>query len=66
MLGPVFLLIYINDIIEEIDPFTATKLFADDCLAQLRIKSLGHHVRLNETLRSILNWPETFYMSVSN
>ena len=40
ILGPLLFLIFINDIVQNVDPGTKMRLFADDCLVYRRIKSL--------------------------
>lgn len=65
VLGPVLFLIYINDITEGIDSSITMRLFADDCLIYTRINSLEDHVRLNEALKTIVNWCEKWNMTVN-
>ena len=60
VMGPLLFLLYVNDLPSVLDPATACRLFADDCLIYRSIKSLSDHVALQKDLESLHRWGETW------
>ena len=60
MLGPLMFLIYINDITEDIS--SQLRLFADDCLLYLSIKSDQDSILLQEDLDTLSLWEKVWQM----
>ena len=60
VMGPFLFLLYVNDLPSVLDPATACRLFADDCLIYRSIKSLSDHVALQKDLESLHRWGETW------
>lgn len=63
VLGPLFFLIFIDDITSDI-PVTI-KLFADDCILYLDIRSPHDQALLNTCLTKISSWCATWQMRVN-
>lgn len=56
VLGPLFFLIFINDIGKHIDENVQVKLFADDCILYSVIDNCDSQVRLNNNLCKLADW----------
>ena len=56
VLGPLFFLIYINDIGDNLSPGTNLRLFADDSLLYREIKSLSDSSILQKDLNALQEW----------
>ena len=56
ILGPLLFLIFINDIVCNIDPGTQMRLFADDCLVYRRIASIQDQIQLQRDLDALTAW----------
>ena len=56
VMGPLLFLMYINDLPSVLDPTTACRLFADDCLIYRSINSIADHVALQKDLEALYNW----------
>ena len=56
VLGPLLFLVYINDLPSVVDPNTAVRLFADDCLLYRSIHSVADHVQLQRNLDALDLW----------
>ena len=56
VLGPLLFLVYINDLPTVLDPDTACRLFADDCLIYRSIRSQEDKLVLQKDLESLHNW----------
>ena len=63
VLGPLFFLIYINDIAENLSPGTSIRLFADDSLLYRIIKSNEDIDILQKDLDTIQRWESRNKMS---
>ena len=59
VLGPLFLLIYINDICDGLSPGTHIRLFADDSLLYREIKSDNDVHILQNDLNTLQSWEKT-------
>ena len=62
VLGPLFFLIYINDISINLSPGTEIRLFADDSLLYRRINSFNDTIILQEDLDRLQRWKATWKM----
>ena len=62
VLGPLFFLIYINDITEHLSPGTMIRLFADDSLLYRTINSLEDVAILQRDLDLLQSWEFTWKM----
>ena len=56
VLGPLFFLVYINDITENISPGTTVRLFADDTSVYRRINSEADSIELQKDLDTLQEW----------
>ena len=56
VLGPLFFLIYINDIQHNLSPGTSIRLFADDSLLYRQIKSFQDTITLQKDLDQLQKW----------
>ena len=56
VLGPLLFLIYISDLPSVLDPSTAVRLFADDCVVYRSIKSRDDQIRLQRDLDALHTW----------
>ena len=56
VLGPLFFLIYINDIVQKLTPGTSIRLFADDSLLYREIKTLDDTFVLQKDLDTLQAW----------
>ena len=56
VIGPLLFLIFINDLPSILSPFTACRLFADDCLIHRSIHSMEDKVILQKDLDSLFVW----------
>ena len=56
VLGPLLFLVYINDLPTVLDPDTACRLFADDCLIYRSIRSQEDKLVLQKDLESLHDW----------
>ena len=56
VMGPLLFLLYINDLPSVLDPSTACRLFADDCLVYRSINSLSDQVALQQDLEALHRW----------
>lgn len=65
VLGPVLFNIYINDLIQAIQPDVSVKLFADDCIIFNTINSVSDQVYLCENLNYINKWCEEWEMVIN-
>lgn len=65
VLGPVLFLCYINDIVENIGPSIAVRLFADDCLLYSVISCHDDQVRLNSALQTVEKWCKESKMKIN-
>ena len=63
VLGPLMILIYINDIADQIHKGTTIRLFADDCLLYRVIQSTDDTAILQPDLNSVVNWSNKWQMS---
>ena len=60
VLGPLLFLLYVNDLPSVLDPSTACKLFADDCLVYRSITSISDKVILQQDLDALFDWGRTW------
>ena len=56
VLGPLFFLVYINDISEDISPDTTLRLFADDTCLYRTINSMVDAIELQSDLEKLQEW----------
>ena len=56
VLGPLLFLIYISDLPSVLDPSTAVRLFADDCVVYRSIKSRDDQLQLQRDLDALHTW----------
>ena len=56
VLGPLLFLCHINDLPSVVDPASAVRLLADDCLLYRSIKSLQDHAQLQRDLHALALW----------
>ena len=56
VMGPLLFLLHINDLPSVLDPGTACRLFADDCLIYRSIHSVSDQVTLQKDLEALYNW----------
>ena len=63
VLGPLMFLIYINDIVDNINSETHIRLFADDCVLYRKIHSRNDSESLQEDLNSLTGWASRWQMS---
>ena len=56
VMGPLLFLLYVNDLPSVLDPGTACRLFADDCLIYRSIGSLQEKAILQKDLESLHLW----------
>ena len=59
VLGPLFFLIYINDISDNLSPGTSLRLFADDSLLYRVIRNIQDTITLQKDLLTLQAWCET-------
>lgn len=62
VLGPLLFLLYVNDIVDEHE--TKIRLYADDCLIYSTVDSLQDQINLNSKLNNVIQWCNTWQMSV--
>ena len=62
VLGPLFFLVYINDICSELSPGTTMRLFADDSLIYRTIKTPQDSLILQKDLNTLQKWESTWKM----
>ena len=62
VLGPLLFLCHINDLPSVVDPQTAVRLFADDCLVYRSITSNSDHRQLQLDLQALSHWGECWGM----
>ena len=62
VLGPLFFLIYINDISKELSPGTTVRLFADDSLLFRTINNTEDTKILQKDLNTLQNWEKKWKM----
>jgi len=62
VLGPLFFLIYINDINSKLSPGTEIRLFADDSLLYRKIKNINDTVILQNDLDQLQLWEQKWKM----
>ena len=62
VLGPLYFLIYINDINQNLTPGTKIRLFADDSFLYREIKSENDCKTLQEDLNTLQKWEKTWKM----
>ena len=60
VMGPLLFLLYVNDLPSVLDPGTACRLFADDCLIYRSISSLHEKAILQKDLESLYSWGKTW------
>lgn len=63
VLGPLFFLIFINDIADALP--VKIRLFADDCVLYQEVHSPADQALLNASLESIFQWCETWQMKIN-
>ena len=56
VLGPLLFLVHINDLPSVVDPNTAVRLFADDCLLYRSVFSTEDHTQLQRDLDALVLW----------
>ena len=56
VLGPLLSLCDINDLPSVVDPGTAVRLFADDCLPYRSITNPNDHLQLQRDLHALSTW----------
>ena len=59
-MGPLLFLAYINDLPSVLDPATACRLFADDCLIYRSIHTTSDQVALQKDLEALFRWGVTW------
>ena len=62
VLGPLLFLCHINDLPSVVDPGTAVRLFADDCLLYRSIKSADDQTQLQRDLNALALWGDCWGM----
>ena len=60
VMGPLLFLLYINDMPSVLDPSTACRLFADDCLIYRSINTFSDQVALQRDLEALHTWGKTW------
>ena len=63
VLGPTLFLIYINDIVDNIN--STIRLFADDLVVYRQINSPDDHHILQEDLQKLVEWSKTWQMELN-
>ena len=63
VLGPILLLIFINDLPENIN--STVRLFADDCVLYRKIRSSEDQQILQDALNKLAQWEEAWLMKFS-
>lgn len=63
VLGPLFFLIFVNDIIQVVN--VKIRLFADDCILYQEINNCSDQVCLNSSLASVEAWCATWQMTMN-
>jgi len=66
VLGPVFFLVFINDLISEIPDSCTVKLFADDVKLYRTIQNVNCQVILQRSLEILINWASSWQLSVAS
>ena len=62
VLGPLLFLIYISDLPSVLDPDTAVRLFADDCLVYRSVRGVEDQRRLQQDLDALSLWGDCWGM----
>ena len=58
ILGPLFFVIFINDISEAVSPGNAMALYADDCKSSRIIECMNDQTIFQEDLNKLYNWSQ--------
>ena len=61
VLGPLLFLLYINDLPDHVS--SQVRLFTDDCLLYRPVKSIQDQIQLQEDLRTLTEWANTWGMT---
>lgn len=63
VLGPLFFLLYINDIMNDLS--VSVKLYADDCVLYTKVSTAGDQIRLNNQFNKVVSWCQEWQMSIN-
>lgn len=63
VLGPLFFLIFINDIVDGIP--VKIKLYADDCILYCEVKNSNDQLLLNQAFEKVMSWCESWQMCLN-
>jgi len=67
VLGPILVLIYINDIVDLFsNSDVSTKLFADDIKIYLEVTSEADYSTLQKSINTIFDWSKTWQLKLAN
>lgn len=63
VLGPLFFLLYINDIVTDLS--VHIRLYADDCVLYEKITSVDDQIKLNRNFLKVISWCDKWQMPVN-
>lgn len=66
VLGPILFLVYINDLVDDLDANVTVRLFADDCLIYTRVREQADQFRLSASLAKIVEWCDHWDMKINS
>lgn len=65
VLGPLLFLVYINDVVDIVNPPVKIKLFADDCLIYAPVTCANDQIVINDCLDDFQTWCDKWEMKIN-
>lgn len=66
VLGPLLFFIYVNDLTEVVSGPVSLKLFADDCVLFMNVRSASDQAVLEEAIDSVEQWCKDWDMEINS